>query len=63
MPAGTLTVQVRLRFTRPVPKHLGHLSWMTLPVPPQVEQVRTVTIKPPCTRTWPVPLQVGQVLG
>ena len=63
MPAGTFTVTVRFLRTRPVPPQEEHLSVITLPVPPQVGQVRTVVIQPAEERIWPVPLQAEQVLA
>ena len=36
---------------------------MTLPLPPQAGQVRTVVIQPPLWRICPVPLHMEQVCG
>ena len=63
MPAGTLMVAVRFTRVRPEPPQEVHLSVITLPLPPQVGQVRTVVIQPPLVRIWPVPWQVWQVVG
>ena len=63
IPAGTFTFKVRFLRTRPLPPQPVHLSITTLPLPPQLGQVRTVVIHPLEERIWPVPWQAAQVVG
>ena len=49
--------------TRPAPSQLLQGSAMKRPVPWHLWQVCWIEKKPCCSRTWPEPPQVGQVLG
>ena len=64
-PAGTCTLTVSLRRTRPVPLQLPQGFVTTLPLPwhcgqTDVDIARPNSVLVTCC-TWPAPLQVGQV--
>ncbi len=58
-PGGMSTLSVRSFCTWPVPLQALHGFLITLPVPRQVEQLRSMVKKPCCARTLPMPEQVG----
>jgi hypothetical protein len=62
-PAGTVTASVFSWRTRPWPKQVSQGLLMILPRPLQRGQGCWIVKMDCCTRTWPCPLQVSQVLG
>src|SRR5579859_6052811 len=63
MPAGNVTLTLRVRSTAPCPAHVGHGCLTTRPAPRQRGHVDVNMTKPRALDTWPAPRHCGHVSG